>query len=383
MIKDWKTSAIIVLGGPHVSALPDQVLNYYPQVDYVVRGEGERTIVELAKTLSKNQKIDHVLGISYRGKDGKIHHNNDRPFIEDLNSIPFPAWEHFNLDSYEPYEDVPENLNKLRKAPLISTRGCPYHCAFCYSAFWGRRYRFRSPENVVEELRMLQDKYKVRYIRFFDDSFTVRTDRVIEICRLIRENKLDLTWRCESRVDNLNREMLAEMAKAGCHLVEFGVESGSPTILQNIKKGITVNQIEAAFKKAREAGIQTKAFIMVGSPGETRDTIKETLHLLERIQPDMVTVFKAMVLPNSEFYYDMLNAGKITESIWLDEKVDLPYYTMEWPEAKLDEFYNVIFHEYSLKHLNKWSFLKYGLRVFAKNPRRVLRRLPVFWKWFT
>jgi len=230
---------------------------------------------------------------------------------------------------------------------------------------------------------MLQDKYKVRYIRFFDDSFTVRTGRVMEICRLIRKSKLDLTWRCESRVDNLNRAMLAEMAKAGCHLIEFGVESGSPTIIQNIKKGITVNQIEAAFKKAREAGVQTKAFIMVGSPGETRDTIKETLHLLERIQPDMVTVFKAMVLPNSEFYYDMLNAGKITESIWLDEKVDLPYYTMEWPEAKLDEFYNVIFHEYSLKHLNKWSFLKYGLRVFAKNPRRVLRRLPVFWKWFT
>jgi radical SAM superfamily enzyme YgiQ (UPF0313 family) len=383
VVKEWKPSGIVVLGGPHVTALPDQVLTNYPQVDYIVRGEGERTIADLVKKLSTKQSVDSVLGISYRGENGRIHHNPNRPFIENLDEIPFPAWQFFNLDSYEPYEDIPSNLNRLRKAPLISTRGCPYNCVFCYSNFWGRRYRFRSPENVVDEMKMLHDKYKVRYIRFFDDTFTVRPDRVIEICRLIRENKLDLIWRCEARVDNVNLKMLAEMAKAGCHLVEFGVESGSPSILQNIKKGINVDEIKSAFEKAKAARIQTKAFVMVGNPGETQNTVKETLRLLEMIKPDMVTVFKTMVLPNSELYYNMLNAGKITDSIWLDEKVDFPYYTMEWPEASLDEFYNIIFHEYSLKHLNKLSFFKYGLRIFAKNPRRVLRRLPVFWKWFT
>lgn len=383
MIKKWKPNSTVVLGGPHVTALPDQVLTHYPQVDYIIRGEGERTIVELAEKLSKKQDVDSILGISYADRNGKIHHNADRPFIEDLDTIPFPAWQYFDLDSYEPYEDIPENLNKLRKAPVISTRGCPYNCSFCYSTFWGRRYRFRSPRNVVEELRLLHDKYNVRYIRFFDDSFTVRAERVLEICRLIHESGLDLTWRCEARVDNVNREMLTQMAKAGCHLVEFGVESGSPLILKNIRKGITIDQIQSAFKMAKETGIQTKAFIMVGSPGETLDTVKATLGLLEAIHPDLVTVFKAMVLPNSELYDKMINSGKITESVWLDEKIDFPYFTMEWSERNLDEFYNIIFHSYSLKHLDKWNLLKYGLRIFAKNPRRALRRVPYLWRWFT
>lgn len=373
----------VVFGGPHPTALPDQVLTCYPQIDYIVRGEGEITVVDFAEKLSKNQNADSVPGVSYKGKDGKIYHNPNRPFIENLDEIPFPAWQFFNFNSYEPYEDLPRDLNKLRKAPLISTRGCPYRCVFCYSSFWGRRYRFRSPKNVVEEMTMLHDKYGVRYVRLFDDSFTVRADRVIEICRLIHENKLDLIWRCEARVDNVSRTMLSEMARAGCHLIEFGVESGSNSILRNIKKGITVNDIESAFKKARAAGIQTKAFVMVGNPGETRNTVKATLRLLETIQPDMVVIFKAMVLPNTELYYSMLDAGKISNTIWLEENTDFPYYTVEWPEKALDEFYNLIFHGYCLKHLDKWNLLKYGLRTIAKNPRRVLRRIPLFWRWFT
>jgi len=173
------------------------------------------------------------------------------------------------------------------------------------------------------------------------------------------------------------------MARAGCHLIEFGVESGSPLILQRIKKGITVDEIKLAFKKARAAGIQTKAFVMVGNPGETRNTVKATVRLLETIQPNMVVIFKTMVLPNTELYYNMLDAGKISSDIWLSENIEFPYYTVEWSEKALDEFYNMIFHEYCLKRLDKWNLLRYGLRTFVKNPRRVLRRIPFLWRWFT
>ncbi len=311
----------IVAGGPHVSALPRQVLENYPQIDFVVRGEGELTFAHLLQAIENQEGYEEVEGISFR-KQGVVVHNQDRDLITSLDSLPFAAIEDFDYDLYPQWEDISPSLGKLRRASMITSRGCPYNCVFCYGNFWRRRYRWRSPTNVVDEIEQLYDR-NVRHIRFHDDCFTFLKRRVLQICDELSKRKLDdLVWACDVRADSIDAELLGRMKTAGCHLVNIGVESGSSEILRNIKKGITVDQLRLAFKSARKVGLETRALIMVGNPGETRSTLEDTIRLLLDIQPNHVVVSRTVVMPGTELWEQF---GR-SDSIWLDENMIYPAY---------------------------------------------------------
>ena len=283
--------ALIVLGGPHVTVTAEETLREYPEVDVVVRGEGEQTLLELADLVSKSdlENLDEVAGITFR-KKGQIVSSPDRPLIQDLDQLPFPAYKYFPLSKYRLF-------GKLI-LPVITSRGCPFQCGFCLAPrMAGKRFRARSPKNVVDELEWLKDEYKADAFTFHDETFTCDKKRVIMICEEIKNRNIGLPWDCSTRVDQVSRELLAKMRDANCQLVSFGVESGSQEILNAMKKGTTVEQNEKAISWAKETGLSVSISVIIGYPGETMHTLKQTLDFIKRTEPDSVHMSLATPYP--------------------------------------------------------------------------------------
>ncbi len=323
-VKSYHPKATVVMGGAHPTLFPEQCLQF---ADIVVRGEGEYTMLDLMNAIEGKMEFKAVKGISF--KDGEHPASNpDRPLIADLDALPFPDFNQFPpLDSYVPYEDLILELGdcaKLRKAPMISSRGCPFRCAFCSSSdIWGHSYRFRSAKNVVDEMELLNRKYKVRYIRFFDDNFTCNVKRVEAICDEILERGLDVVWRCEGRVNRqyVAAETLSKMARAGCHLIEYGVESGSPEGLKVLNKAITLEEAARAVRLTKAAGIKAKTFFIVGNPVETSETVKQSWNFINYIKPDILTLSMLQIYPGTALFERAAKEGLIDDSAWLHKNM--------------------------------------------------------------
>lgn len=268
-IKDKDKNIPIVMGGPHPTIFPEETLQNLC-VDFVVFGEGEHSLLELVNTL-KDKKFKKIKGLAFKDKQG-IKINPPRPLIKDLDDLPFPARHLLELDKY-PLRDTEGNL----MATIMSSRGCPYGCTYCFKGIFGRRYRIRSAENVVDELEQVKNKFGINSFYFIDDLFTFDKKRVFEIVRLIQKRGLNLTWQCLSRVDQVTPQMLKEMRKAGCNRIHFGIESGNEKILKAINKQITIGQVKKAIKWCKKVGIYSKGYFMIGLPGDDKKTIKQTI----------------------------------------------------------------------------------------------------------
>jgi radical SAM superfamily enzyme YgiQ (UPF0313 family) len=336
--KECNPNIKILMGGPHATFFPEHIFQLAP-VDVVVLGEGEITIIELVDALENNRDLSNIKGIAFQ-LNGRIVKTQPRQLIKDLDSIPFPLYDDFDLRKYKPpITDIPKQYRDLTTTLIITSRGCPFQCQFCStSRFWGRFWRARSATNVVDELEWLYSKYDVRLLYFFDDIFTLNKRRAIEICKELLKRKLDIVWLTETRVDCVDREMLEWMKKAGCYQIIYGVESGSPKILKTINKGFTVDHIKRAFKLTHDAGISTIALLMVGNPGEDKTTIKETMKLMNEIKPhrtfdsiDYPGVYigesaLTWIFPNTPLYKLAESKGIISDNYWLTDKT-VPYYT--------------------------------------------------------
>lgn len=278
-IKKWNTDIITVLGGAHITFMGEEACeNDY--VDVAVRNEGEITFAELANYFIKDEmyknidKLEDIKGIIFKSKNGNIIKTARRPFIKDLDCIPFPARDLINLDDY------------LVRGGIITSRGCPGKCVFCAaSALSGGKYRMRSIDNVLDEIKHLIDKYGCNYIYVMDDTFTAIPERTEEFCRKKMERGLDFKWYCESRVDIGSYELFETMAKSDCFEIQFGIESGSQKILNDIRKDITLDQIENSVKWAHEAGISDIiCSFIIGNHSDTHDTMQETIELAEHLR---------------------------------------------------------------------------------------------------
>jgi radical SAM superfamily enzyme YgiQ (UPF0313 family) len=286
------SSAKIIFGGVHPTFRPEDALA--AGADIVVRGEGEQTFEEILI----GKPLETIRGISFL-RNGEVFHNPARSLMEDLDSIPFPAWDLFDLSKYPIMS-------------IITSRGCPFTCAYCCSAaFWKRRVRFRSVDNVFSELMELH-KFGVRKLKFHDSTFTLDRNRALEICN--RMQQFNFRWSAETRPDCLDAELLRAMADAGCVLICIGVDSGSPAVLDQISRPISVRTTINAFRLAREAGIRTRAYVTFGLPGESRESVTRTLALLEEAQPDQIMLSLATAYPGTA-----LDAGKkiIMPSDWI------------------------------------------------------------------
>jgi len=319
LVKSILPETIVVLGGPHATFFPEQMLGN-PAVDIVVLGQGEVTIVELVACLSKHADLRQVRGIVIREGD-TLYRTEPRQDFPALDELPFPAYEAFDLSEYNSPE-IPAQYSQLPGTHVLTSRGCPFHCNFCsVHSYFGGKWHARTPENVVSELRMLKESQGVRHIYFSDDLFSLDSGRVIALCKAMLNQGLQLAWMAETRVDCVDEEMLAWMRKAGCYRIYYGVESGSPRILKAINKGFTVSHIQRAFSLTHAAGIEPCCFLMVGNPGETPETIQETAALIREIQPTQRPVIGiTVILPGTAQYAQAKQLGVITDEYWLTDQ---------------------------------------------------------------
>ena len=286
------SNATVVLGGPHATFMDEQILNEEKAVDIIVRGEGEQTILDVAQTLANSKSLSMVDGITFRS-NGQIIRTPDRQFIQHLDDLPKPSYEHFSLEKYRVFGK--------RIMPVISSRGCPLQCSFCVSSrMFGRAFRARSPEKVVDEIEWLINKHDADALTFYDDTLTFDKKRIYSICDEIANRKIHRPWDCQTRVDQVSRELLAKMHKAGCQQVFFGVESGCQQILDAVNKKTSIIQNEKAIKMAKNEGLFVTISVIIGYPGETRDTLIQTLDFVKKVKPDDAYLCVATPYPGTE-----------------------------------------------------------------------------------
>lgn len=294
MVKEINPEITTVVGGAHVTALPKKTLEEFPHFDVGIFSEGEMSFVALAEKLEKKKGFRGIPNLAFRENSRIVLGPSE--YLKDLDSLPFPAWEKFDLTKYK---GVLGFFKKL-ELPITSGRGCPHRCVFCQRAMGGL-VRLRSPKNVILEIER-GIALGAKTFNFCDDTFTVAKGRVLEICQGIVDRGLQesISWVCETRVDSVDGETLIAMKRAGCKLTQFGVESGDPKVLKHSNKKITLPQVRAAFSLSRKIGLKTYMFLIFGLPYETEDSIKRTIDFLMEVAPDYVTIGILVPFPGTE-----------------------------------------------------------------------------------
>lgn len=341
--------ALIVFGGVHPTILPEEVLSE-PCVDLVVRGEGEETMLDIVSGTPWEQ-ID---GISYRSGEEFIH-NPDRTLAKDLDSLAPPAYHLLPMNRYYPAAGA---YKRLPAISMLATRGCPGRCTFCYRLF-GKRIRTRSGRRLAEEVKMLQDRFGIREICFYDDTFTVIRKEVVAFLDGLEDLGVDLTWSCFSRVDSVDEELLQRMKNSGCHQIMYGVESAAPEILQNIGKKITVDTVRKTVAATKRVGIDVRAAFMIGNPGETRETLEATMQLAIELNPDLVIFNIATPFPGTEMFEWADANGYLTTKNWDDYDLSQPVMTL--PTLSQDDlvaFYSKAYRRFYLRPAYIWQHLR-------------------------
>jgi len=380
--------AITIAFGTHVTPIPRETMRAYPALDYSLVGEPDLTLRDLLDHLEGKiadrppeiEKLfeDHdpeyeaatneegeidlraVKGIAWRDGD-QVTVNAPRPFIKDLNDLPMPKHELLPLDKYR----MP-----LIKGPftfIVTSRGCSAGCTYCIKhVSYQYGVRLRSPELLVEEMKILKD-LGVRNIHMYADLFTVHRDQVIELCKLMVAEELDINWTCNSRVDYVDQEMLEWMAKAGCWYITWGIESGNEQILKNVHKGAYPDKAERALHWAKNAGIKNWGYFIIGLPGETEETIRQTIDFAKRLPLDIALFHVAAPYPGTPFFFE------VVENQWFRpgtrwEQVDMEEGTvLDYPHLSAEELLDWqrrAFREWALRPGPMWNYLKMLLSDF-------------------
>ena len=286
----------VVIGGIHASSMPEETLKKFKRFDYLIKGEGEFTMLEFIQ----GKNISKIKGISYR-KNGKNFHNPPRELNTDLDALPFPARDLLPMNKYFSVGAKQEPSDYI-----LSSRGCPYQCIFCADHLvHGRRFRFRSPENMIKEVEEIY-KRGVRDWDFVDDNFTLLPERVDKFCDLMVKKGLHkkMSWRCSNgiRADRVNPSLLRKMKKSGCYMVSLGIESGNEKILKNMKKGINLEKIRLAINWCRKARIETRGLFMFGNLGENEKTMQDTINFSKSLDLDTATFHITIPFPNTDYW---------------------------------------------------------------------------------
>jgi len=364
----------VILGGGLATALPREILEV-SQADFAVIGEGEKTIVGLLEAMENfGYGLADIRGIAYKS-NGEIIINEPVEHIADLSSIPNPArhlldMRRYVMDHFTNLGLTVRNFGKLRSTNLITSRGCPYSCNFCFKGMWGHKFRRRSPQNVVEEMVALSIDYNINGFFFLDDSFVSDKEWVLEFCKLLKERQLKVAWCCNGRVNLVTKELLEAMYDAGCRGVAYGIESGSQQVLDYIGKGITLLQSRLAVKWTKQAGMNATGFFMIGMLGETKVTITETIDFARELDLDFYGFSLVNPLIGTRLYNSVVDAGlvpRVTTSLgdWsLCVNANL---TQDCTDAELAGFLSKAFLELYIKR-------RFG-RYYFLNPHLLLGQI--------
>lgn len=313
LLKQNKPNLITLIGGRHLTSLPEITMRLFPQFDCGVIGEGEDNIIQLLKLYARRVEPFNVRGIIYRKNCRLILNSIDNP-PSDLDSLPMPAYD--LLDRYRKYyRPNLSSLNRLPIACIVSSRGCTYRCSFCEIRTAYNHFRYHSAEYLMDTIKYLKKYCGIREIAFKDSNITIPKTRFLRFCELIRKEKLNITWSCMTRADSVSPALLEEMKRSGCWQIGYGVESGSQSLLDFLKKDLSLNTVLNAARWTKEAGIKSIGYFMIGLPKETEKSVKTTLEFIRRCDFDFIKVNFFTPYPGSEIAKSIYKFGSF-ESNW-------------------------------------------------------------------
>lgn len=306
--KESNPKVKIVLGGPHVSGCIQSVLEE-ELIDYGIMGEGEGALLDLLNAIESESDTSEIANLILK-KNGKPIVNSPRPFIEDLDALPMPAWDLLSLNEYtDPAFFEGAHLG------IMSARGCPFNCNFCASkVVWGRRVRYRSPQNIISEIELSINKYNIHEFMFYDDTFTMRKKRIIEFCDLIDKKGLNIRFYAQARVDTIDVELAVRLKNSGCFALAIGVESGDDHILAKMGKNVTKQQIRKGCLSLKKAGMPFLASYIIGHPGDTHETIQATIDFADELDADQAKFLIATPYPGTKLFDLAVKAGLLSEN---------------------------------------------------------------------
>lgn len=370
-IKSLPKCPIIVIFGVHASVFAEEILGG-GVVDYVVRGEPERTVEDLVSALGRGADVRGIKGIAGREGPGRVFMTEARPFLEDLDALPFPSWDLVDLDRYT----LP--ISKRRFVMVNTLRGCPFPCAFCTArAYYGAAARTRSVGNILAEIKFCGERFGIRDIFFWSDTFTLVRSHVQDLCEAILAEGLKFRWVANSRVDTVDADLLAIMKKAGCWMVSYGLESGDDRILESSGKKITVERIERAVTATKDAGIKVAGHFIFGLPGETERTAAATVALAKKLDLDFAHFYAAVPYPGSPLFEQASGEGWIRGRPW--EGFSQSKFVMDLPGISGEGLYRARRKAYHAFYVRPKT-LKTALSLvspgsWAAHRRRAVRRL--------
>lgn len=375
-IRERLPHTTIVVGGPHISSMGRETMERFGVFDYAISGEGEEPFVILLDTLRDGGDISKVPALIYRDTSEitpKILQTPKLGINKDLDRLPMPAWD-LLPDFPRAYRPAVYDFPRQPVASIAASRGCPFHCKFCDTSTFGASVRAFSPQRVFDIMKHLQDTYGIRHILFVDDLFTASKKRTTELCELIINSGMDMTWSCASRVDVVKPETLKLMKQAGCWEISFGLESGSNELLQQMDKSASLDKSIDALRWTHEAGIRSKGLFMLGYPGENHDTIAQTKAFLKKVPLTIMHLTKFTPYPGSPIYRDLYGTN-IRDDHW--EKMNgmnFLWTPEDLTQEELDRNYRQVIMSFYQQPRIFWYYTKFTLTY----PRHFLRLLTFF-----
>lgn len=350
-VKEVSPRTIVIIGGPHLTAIPEETMEVFTPFDIGVIGEGEDTFKELITYLEGGMDLLEVKGIIFRRGDNLVK-TQSRPFINDIDSIPFPSWDLVE-DFPHGYNPAPGRFLRLPIAPMVSSRGCPYQCIFCDRSVFGNKCRAHSAGYVLELIKYLKNKFCIREIIFEDDTFVTFKKRLVEVCEGLIKHDLRLSWSCLGRADAVDLETLRLMKRAGCWRISYGIETGDQRVMDFIGKRLTLDKVEKVLALTKRAGILTKGFFILGHPIDNDETIKGSIEFSIRVKLDDINVNMMTPFPGSRLYEIAHQYGE---------------FDRDWKKMDL---LNIVFVPKTLTKERLMSYSKEMMRRFYLRPSKI------------
>jgi anaerobic magnesium-protoporphyrin IX monomethyl ester cyclase len=355
-IKREAKDIVTIIGGPHISAVPEATLARYKEFDFGVIGEGELTVVDLINTLKSNGNVERIHGIAYQ-KNGVFCRTNKRENIEALDDLSLPAWD-LLPDYPHPYKPLELALSNKPQGSIITSRGCPHSCSYCPKSVFGKGIRKHSVARILEMIREQYYKYNVRDLEIYDDVLILSRDRITEICRRLIDEKMDLVWSCNSTIGSVDEATLRLMKKAGCWKIAFGIESGDRGILKLMSKNLDLDKAKNVLRVSKRAGLINRGYFIIGFPTETRESIRKTINFAKKSDLDMVQFNLFTPLPGSPVY-DTISQYGIFEDSWEKMNFVNPVFAPEgFNKETLEKITQNAYREFYLRPKIFLSFLK-------------------------
>ncbi len=362
----------VAFGGVHVSALRGNILERFPAIDYVVTGEGEKAMAELASGAESGK----IQGLVYR--DGiEIRDNGLRTDLCELDALPFPAYH--KLEGFpRRFEAALFNYPKAPSATIISSRGCPYQCSYCDRSVYRRSFRFNSADYLYGQMAYLNSDFGIRHIFFYDDLFTFNRKRIEELCGMLRQKPLRMTFNCAVRVGHIDDELLRTLKAAGCWMVSLGIESGDPELLARHKSNVDLNEMRLAVRQIQRNGLRAKGLFMMGLPGETEKTIKKTTDFISELGLDDMNMTKFTPFPGAPVYQTINEEGTFNEN-W--ELMNCLNFVFIPKDIGSKERLEVLYKDFVRRFYTSRNWIKKFWPLMFKSPNsvyRIIKNMPTF-----